>query len=223
MIIVNLLPLHLRPVKHSPLPYYAAVAVLLIAILGMCVTFFAKKAEIGKAGQELDAVKTELAALADTVDRWNALMDKKDSLREKVDTIKEILSDRIIWSEKLHRLAALTPKNIWYSDIKVVMVDFQENVVKVDPKGRAIINEKTGLPDLEKKRVKRRVLQVSGYVIRDESGRAQISPLLAATTEDEEFSRDFSLEPPEYEDTEFNGTSVRGFTLKYVIRPRGED
>ena len=223
MITVNLLPRHLWPVKHSPLPYFGAAALLLLAIMGMFVAFFAKNAQIASASQELDARKTELAALADTVERWNDLMDKKDSLREKVETIKEILSDRIIWSEKLNRLAVLTPKNIWYSGVKVVMGDFQENVVKVDKDGKAIINERTGLVELEKKRIKRRVLEVSGYIRNDEDGLAQVSPLLVATTEDEEFAKDFELQPPEISTTTFDGYRVREFTLKYVIRPRGED
>jgi len=222
MITVNLLPHHLRPIKHSPLPYFASVGVLFLALVSMLYAFMSIHGRVVEARNDLEARQTELITLADTVKRYNELVDKKQALEPKIAIIKEILSDRVIWSQHLHQLAALTPNNIWYRRIRVTSQNFREQQVKTDPKtGKLIIDPKTQKPQMETKVVPRPVLEISGYVINDEQGERQITPLLENADRSEEFGKDFSLLRPRIEDTEFKGYPVRGFTVEYEIRREG--
>lgn len=219
MITVNLLPNEFRPVKHSPAPYIAGIALFLFALFVIMSMFFGAQARIASARDELEAKKTEFAALEDVVLRYNELSEQKKELEVKVQIIKDILSDRIIWSEHLHRLASLTPKNIWYRRIRVTWQSFKEQQIKKDPRtGNPVLDQRTKQPQMEMTTVQRPVLEISGYVIADEQGERQISPLLDKTTEPgSEFAKDFTLLRPRIEDTEFKGFSVRGFTLEYLI------
>ena len=222
MIRVNLMPYHLRPVKRTPVPYLLSLVVLAAVVLGIFLLFMGKQAEIRGVRNELARIESELAALSDTVDEYNALSEKKLQLQERISTIKEILSDRIIWSKQLHRLAALTPDNIWYKRIRVTWQTFKEQQVKTDPKtGEAIRDPRTNEIETEVTNVRRPILEVAGYVINDEQGESKIYPLTERTTEDPDFSKMFTLLRPRVDFTEFNGFAVRGFTLEYQINPGG--
>ncbi len=224
MITINLLPHDLRPIKHSALPYAGAVLVFLLAVFGMAFVFMTMHGRIADTQQELDAKQTELGALASVVKEFNDLSQRKITLEKKAQIIKEILSDRVIWSEHLNQLAGLTPANIWYKRIRVVWQSFKEQQVKVDPKtGKVVLDPKTQQPQMETKSIQKPVLEISGYVVADAQGERQVSPLLDATTKaDSEFAKIFTLQPPKIEDTEFKGFAVRGFTLNYVIETGGK-
>ncbi len=224
MIRINLLPHELRPIKHSALPHFVSCLVLFLAIAGMAYIFMTVHGHVAGATDELAAKKTELASLAEQVNKYNELSERKITLEKKAQIIKEILSDRVIWSEHLNQLAKLTPGNIWYKRIRVVWQGFKEQQVKTDPKtGKAVLDPKNQRPMLETKTVQKPVLEISGYVVADEQGERQVSPLLEATTRpDSEFAKVFVLQPPKLEDTEFKGFKVRSFTLNYVIVTGGQ-
>ncbi len=222
MIRVNLMPHHLRPVKRTPLPYLLSLVVLAGVVVGVFLLFMAKQAEIRSARNDLAGIESELASLSAVVEEYNALSEQKLQLQEKISTIKEILSDRIIWSKQLNRLAELTPDNIWYKRIRVTWQTFKEKQVKTDPKtGQELRDPRTNEVQTEIKNVRRPILEVSGYVINDEQGESKIYPLTESTTEDEEFREMFTLIRPRVDFTEFNGFAVRGFTLEYQITADG--
>lgn len=223
MIRINLLPYELRPIKHSALPYFISGLILFLAIAGMAYLFMVSHGRIVAASDELAAKKTELASLAEQVSKFNELSERKITLEKKAQIIKEILSDRVIWSEHLNELARLTPDNIWHKRIRVVWQGFKEQQIKTDPKtGKPVLDPKNQKPVLETKTVQKPVLEVSGYVIADDQGERQVSPLIAATTQaGSDFSKVFVLQPPKLEDTEFKGFRVRSFTLNYEIRTGG--
>jgi hypothetical protein len=66
--------------------------------------------------------------------------------------------------------------------------------------------------------VSKPVLIISGYIINDDEGRAEINELLQATDEDPEFSRHFELIRPSFNDTDFKGFRVRAFSAEYEIK-----
>lgn len=238
MIIINLMPHHLRPVKRTPLPYLLSFLVLLVVLAGIGYLFVRTHAAILDATREkarLEAEfktptnvlndKGERITLSDIVEEYKKLSEEKKKLESRIAIIKEILSDRIIWSEQLHKLAALTPVNIWYERIRVTWQTIKEKRIQTDPKtGKPVMDPKTKEVKMEIQNVKRPVLEVTGYVISDEQGERQISPLLESTTDpqkDPEFVKQFTLMRPRLEDTEFNGFSVRKFTLEYLIESGG--
>ena len=218
MIIVNLLPHELRPVKHSPLPYLASAGVLVLAVLVMLSMFLAVQGQIMGMNNDLNARKAELKALEETVRKYNQIIDTKEALQDKITIIKEILSGRIIWSEQLNTLAKITPDNIWYSRIRVTQQTVKMQQVKTDPKTKEpVIDKRTGRPQMETKSVPQDILEVSGYVTNDAQGERQITPLLDATTQDKEFSAKFDLQQPKTDPAEFKGFAVQEFTLRYLI------
>ncbi|MCF6286413.1 MAG: hypothetical protein L3K26_14655 [Candidatus Hydrogenedentes bacterium] len=222
MIVVNLLPEELRPIKRTPLPHLLSLMLLAFAVAGMGLMFFGKLGEISDRTQELVQAKKGLDELKDVVDEYNALSEKKLQLENKINVIQEILSDRIIWSKQLHGLASLTPENFWYKRIWVTYKTVREEHV--------VIDEKTGKPEIDKRtkkekvktvNVKRPMLEISGYVINNEEGSNKINPLTFNTTEDPEFASIFTLDRPQILDAEYNGYAVRGFVLEYEIEAGG--
>ena len=224
MIVVNLLPQELRPIKRTPLPHLISLLVLVLAIAGMGLMFVGKASEIGRAKAKLAETEQQLDGLKETVEKYNALSTKKEQLENKINVIQEILEARIIWSQQLNELATLTPSNFWYKSIKVTSKTVREEKV--------VINEKTGLPEVDPKtkkektvvvNVKRPMLEISGYVISDDDGSNQIYPLTFKTTEDPEFSQTFELDRPQILDAEYNGIPVKGFVLEYKIQVGGQE
>ncbi len=211
MILINLLPPELRPIKRTPLPYLVSMLMLALAVAVIGYLYVAQQTKIAAVEKQSLASERELDQLKDIVEEYNQLSEQKIGLQERIVTIKEILSDRIIWSKKLHRLAELTPKNFWYSSIKVATKTAKERRRQIDPKTK----KPTG--KMESITVKRPVLELAGYAIEDETGEVKITQLAVSTEEDEEFSRMFTLGPYGLEDTEFHGYRVRGFTLEYYI------
>ncbi len=223
MIHINLLPIHLRPQKRSPLPHIGSLLVLFLVLAAL--VFFASKQVAAKVdlSKQIDNTSADLAQLAAVVEEYNELNAKKQLLSSRIIIIQEILQDRIIWSKQLYKLAELTPENIWYSRMRETFQTMREDVVRVDPQtNRPVINPQTGEFVYERKNVRRPVFEITGYVINDPQGQNQISPLTQRLAEDVEFSGLFRIIRPRIEDTEFNGFRVRGFTLEYLIEAGGE-
>lgn len=214
MIKINLLPLELRPIKRTPVPYILSFLVLFIAVLAMAVLFVQIHGRIGDKRDELAKHEKELKDLEPTVTEWNGLVEMKRQLSEKTETINQIAKDRIVWSKQLWNLSRLTPGNFWYSGMKVDSTMLSEIVATVDPA--------TG----EKKETtqKRPVtyLVVSGYAIEGPDGRKEVSDLPLATENDQEFSKLFRFEELSFNDTEFSEGHypVRKFELRYVVQPK---
>jgi len=223
MILINLLPYHLRPLKRSPLPHILSIAVLIAVVAGIGLVYLSMLARISGTNRELVATEAKLAALKDTVEEFNELNELKQSLQDRILIIQDITNDRIIWSDQLHKLGRLTPKNIWYSRIRVTSKRDQREVIKRDPEtGKEVLDKKTNQPVMERQTFIRPLLEVSGYIIPNEQGVAGLYDLARNTEEDPEFSSRFRLVSPQLEDTEFEGYAVRGFKLEYEILPQGE-
>lgn len=217
MILVNLLPHHLRPIKRTPLPHILSVAVLVLAVFVMVSMYVTQATRIASAQSEKIRLETDLAALSEVVEETERLAAQKARLQTKVDTIQEIVADRIIWSEHLHRLTELTPENIWYSRIHVTNERFQEIHPVLDDQGRQRINPRTNQPERERRTVYRRVLRVSGYAIRDEDGLPSTTRFASETSTDDKFAAMFQMRTTHVQDTEFEGYPVRHFTFDYLI------
>ncbi|MGC8738284.1 MAG: PilN domain-containing protein [Candidatus Hydrogenedens sp.] len=237
MIRINLLPEQYRPVKKSILPYFLAMVICVLGILSIIFFYLSlhqkviqvetQKSKLQKeydSPTELRNEDGEFITLSGVVNEYRKLDKKKQELEKRVAVIQEILSDRIIWSENLFLLATLTPENVWYDRIRVTWQTFREKVIKIDQKtGKAVIDPKTKEPQFEQKSVKKPILEITGYVISGEQGERQISPLIENTTDPEKasyFVKQFTLLRPKIEDTEFNGFSVRKFTLEYLIEAK---
>ena len=219
MILINLLPEEIRPIKRSPLPYIVTGACLVGAIAVMALMFVSSLATQASLRSEFASLESDLAKLKPIVDEHNQLQEKKVVLKEKIETIQIILSDRKIWSEHLHKLASLTPKNVWYSRIRVYSKPDKTTRQKLDPKtNKPEIDPKTKQPKTEIINIRVPVLEVSGYVINDDGGLANVNPLMQATTTDPDFSKHFELDNlSKMEDTEYKGFAVRSFTLQYKV------
>jgi hypothetical protein len=217
MIIINLLPEELRPIKRTPLPHILSVAVLLAAIASMAYLFMDITGNIAATNDDIAKANQELEGLRDVVEEYNALSEQKKQLENKINVIQEILSDRIIWSEQLHRLSELTPDNFWYKRIRETSKTVRMERTELDPKTGKAVLDKEGKPKIIKENVKRPVFEISGYVISNEQGSSQINPLTYNTTQDEMFSKLFTLDTPNLSNEEYNGFAVRGFVLEYNI------
>jgi len=223
MIMINLMPEELRPIKQTPIPYIvaAALSVAMLGVVGFLILASMQQTSFLRA--EIAGNQDKLNKLQHIVDEYNQLGEQKVALKDKVETIEEILRGRKIWSEHLNRLSQLTPDNFWYSRIRETVQTFQENVPKLDPKTQQPVMNAKGQLETVRERVSRPVLEIQGYVTTDQEGRANVYELMDNTTNDPEFSRHFELFRPRIEDTQFEDFNVRGFTLEYTIEAGVED
>jgi Tfp pilus assembly protein PilN len=209
MIRVNLLPYPYRPVRHSPIPYLLAILVLVAGVAGMVLLFGMKQREVIQARGELQVVENGLRELQAIINEHEQLKQLEEQLADKVAAIEDITRDRIIWSEQLYNLSRLLPSNMWYSDIRVETQTFMESRPFTDPQ--------TKQQTMRRVQVEKPVLVIEGYATADDTGRYDINPLIAATEQDPEFASMFELEPPSFQDTQFDDFPVRKFTFEYVI------
>lgn len=209
MITINLLPEQLRPVKRTPLPYILGVLFLAAALVGMAFVYLQNQHSISVAMRELEQNQQELEELKPIVEESNKLVEEKKQLAVKLETIQEIVRDRVTWSEQLHNLNRLAPQNLWFEGISVENKPFKERVPYIDPR--------TGQTKEKVVRVDRPVLKLEGYVISIDGETPTISPLTLATEQDKAFSDRFQLLTTAFADTTFENFPVRSFTLEYSI------
>jgi len=209
MINVNLLPHEFRPIKRTPLPYLVSGAVALGTLAVIGIVTLVNTADVRSANRRLTEHKASLAELQPVVEEYNNISARKLQLAEQVNTINEIVSDRILWSRQLFNLNRLAMENMWYDGIEVVTKQVSEKKEVYDPKTKKM------KPVTEK--VDRRVLALSGYVVPGTDGVASVNPFTTATESDEEFSDMFQLDLSTIKDTLFEDVGVREFQLEYLI------
>ena len=221
MITVNLLPEALRPIKRTPLPYMAAIAVLILAILVMGKVGLGKQVEIGEQEKLYAEKKEELEALNKVVEDFNTLSSQKEQLVTMVAVIKDITDNRIIWSDKLHQLSVLMPKNIWLSSIREYTKPDFEMVQKIGPDGKPAIDRTTKKPLMERRTFQKLMLEVEGFARPREDGEREVEPFIDALSTDEDFAARFHLDNPtlDYKDDD-QGNSIRTFTFEFTILPK---
>jgi len=209
MIYINLLPADLRPIKRTPIPYIVVGLILLGVLAGIGYMYVDMQRLIANERAKLDRKNEQYADIKHIVDEYNEMIALKKSLQSKIETINEIASDRIIWSEQLHHLSRLLPENMWYDGIEV---DTQPDTVY-----EQVYNKQQEKWESKRRTIQRRLLVVSGMVIQGEEGK-DVSPLVQALEEDPEFSELFEMEPLAWSDTFIDGVPVRSFTMRFVIR-----
>jgi hypothetical protein len=209
MININLLPHEFRPIKRTPLPYIASGAVFALALAVIGVVSLKNMSDISGASRRLADHKQALTQLQPVVEEYNAISTKKLKLAEQVDTINEIVSDRILWSRQLYNLNRLAADNMWYDGIEVSHKQVSEKREVYDPK----VKQMKSVTDM----VDHRVLTLSGYVIAGKDGNASINPFTLAAEGDDEFSHLFQLDQSSFKDTQFEKVGVRSFKLEYLI------
>ncbi|HRI87311.1 MAG TPA: hypothetical protein PK869_03550 [Candidatus Hydrogenedentes bacterium] len=223
MITINLLPHHLRPIKRTPLPYIAVAAVAVLALAYIGYSFMSAQWQVMALNNELAKNKADLEAKKAIVEESNQLEKTKLALAEKITTIQEIASNRIVWSRQLFNLSRLKPPNFWYSEVLESTKSYPVQEQVIDPKtGKPKVNEQTKKIETKIVNVTRPILRVSGYVVSTDDGRSDVSPLTDALTTDPEFTSMFVMEPPSFSDTDFEGFPVKKFTLEFQISPEGE-
>ncbi len=218
MILINVLPENLRPVKRTPLPHIISLAVLFLAIAGVLGYYLQLEAAVAAEQAKQASIEAQYNEKREVVADFNRLTDQKLALQARIETIEDISAGRIIWSRALHRLTELMPENIWITRVRVVNRT-RTRVVQVT-------NPETGEVTSERQRVTLPFLEISGNAVRDEQGDFNTAPFSNATAEDPEFSNRFRFDRPSIEPATFEGFEVRSFVFEYEIRtptPAAED
>ena len=213
MIDITLLPYHLRPIKRTPLPYILSFLAAVLVFAGLAAVFVGNQADIFRERRTLKANQAALEKLGGIVDEWNDLAKEKQHLATKIATIDEIVRDRVIWSRQLWNIARLAPDNLWFSGISVTTKKVKQRETYFDEKA-----EKEKIRTIT---VERPILELSGYVTVGPDGTNDVTPLLWATQDDEEFASLFQLENVTFDFKDFEGFPVRGFSLEYLITREG--
>jgi len=215
MIRINLLPPELRPVKRTPLPYILSFVLVFIAVVVMLGFFAETQKQIMDARAKVREHEREFDTLKGVTEEYNKLVALQFELKDKIETINEIATDRVIWSELLLKLAELAPPNFWYTGIKFERLKKRDTII--------VIDEKTKKPKELPVDVWKDYLTLSGYAIPTADGNILVSLLTERAEKDEEFSALFALE--EYKSTNENmdGQDVKSFEVVYLMKPKTKD
>lgn len=214
MININLLPTHLRPIKRSPIPYLISIAISALLLAAVGAIFVQVTATKYSKLAELTALQEEYKKYESVVNESKKIAADEQKIKDKIATIVEIVSDRIIWSRQLWNLSRLAPPNLWYSGFAEDSKEIKETIEEMDPKTKKMVKK-----DITKRRA---LLRVSGYVITTPELQADVNPFLISTEQDKEFSKLFSLQTPSFKDTLFEDRPVKSFTLEFEIKPEGK-
>lgn len=209
MITINLLPIELRPIKRTPVPYILSAVIIVMAAAVCGNMFIANSLEISNLDSTLDQNEKVLASLKESVDKYNRLSEEKKLLAAQLNTIDEIASDRNIWSRHLYKLSELSLSNMWYSKIMVKTRVTSVEKEEYDPKSKKTKTVKS--------KETQSVLNLEGFVSPDSSGQLSIHPFTSSAEADEEFSEKFLLDQWNMTDTFFEDVAVKEFSLEYII------
>lgn len=209
MIHVNLLPHALRPVKRTPIPYIVSGLITVLAFLGVGYVYTNTQGQIDASRARLDEYTRQFNQLEAVVADYNAMVATKRTLSLKIETINEIVRDRIIWSEQLYNLTRVLPENAWVSDMRVEIRRETETQTVWDPQTKKNVPKQVT--------ISRRILAVSGYVVEGEEGETKVAALVRNVEEDEDFSRMFELRNTSLGDTTFDDFRVKEFRLEFEI------
>ncbi len=217
MIVVNLLPVHLRPVKRTPIPYIVSGLIFILVILFMGSMWWSARGALAAQEDVLEDYEAQLAEFGDVAEEFEELQEQKEQLKKRIDIINDIVRDRIVWSIQLARLSKLLPENFWLGGVEV-----EEQTVR---RTTYVQSKKKGKKVQKQITEKRRVLVVSGYAKPDEEGNRSVYPLIYATQSDPVFSEMFTVLPLKKvsSDRVFNNQPVTEFTIEYEINTRDED
>jgi Tfp pilus assembly protein PilN len=211
MIQINLLPNDLRPIKRTPLPYILSVLVLMITVAVIAALHLGVVAQVASQRAERDNNVRRLEELKPIVDEANELTLKKEQLAARIETINEIVMDRILWSRQLWNISRLAPENVWFSGFSTETKRVQQTVREVRPDGTSVDRRET---------IQQRVFRVSGYLVDTPEGARTIGAIINALNTDPEFSSVFELDAPTFQPAEFDGYPVRRFTIDFTIGAR---
>ena len=221
MIHVNLLPPAFRPIKRTPLPHLLSLLVLCAAIAAMAFLFLQVRAQMSATERKLAETEASIQSLRAIIADYEELKKQEVQLRAKVTVIEEILDNRIIWSEWIHRLLELMPDNIWLERVWVSMTETKQEQIVRNEKGEIEIDPRTKREKTEVVTTREFRLNVHGYAKEDDLGNKDVNPFITNTKSDPEFSSIFHHRQARVADTTFNGRPVREFTLQYSIDPGG--
>ncbi len=223
MITINLMPPHLRPIKRTALPHLISLIVLALALAAMAWHFMGMRAKISLEEAQLAQLEAKLATYDEVMRVHQEYKETERDFAKKVRIIRDILDNRMIWSKHLDSLAELTPKNIWYKQLRIIKRNYTVETPEFDKKGKPVL-DKNKKPKMKKETRQRDVLEVSGYIDSAAKGQEGVSELIGNTTNpDTDFSRFFKAGmDPEIFNTEFGDVALKGFKLTYDIWPRGE-
>jgi hypothetical protein len=197
------------------------LAVLALALVAMVFLFFQVRGQISSTDRELAETEAAIQSLRGIIAEYEQLKREEALLRAKVSVIEEILDNRIIWSEWIHRMLELMPENVWLERVWVSMSENRQEQIVRDEKGEVVRDPRTGREKTEVVTTREFRLNVQGYAKEDDSGIKDVNPFINNTKSDPEFSAIFNHQLARVADTEYSGRSVRKFTLQYSINPKG--
>jgi len=194
------------------LPYIGIAMIGIVVVLALLSGFMANRALVMARQVKFDEVTTELQRVRESAEKVKELEAKQASIAAKDKAIKEITSDRIVWSEELCYLARLMPNDVWLKDVQVE--------TKTRTKTVPNPNAKEGEPKTKKIVVPYQSLKLCGYALseREEVGVNRVGIFVRAIEDDEQFSTYFKYpEPRLVKDEEFGGVKVKEFEVNCQI------
>jgi Tfp pilus assembly protein PilN len=212
MINVNLLPPELRPIRRSGLPYIIVAVAGTVVVIALLSIFMANKLTVANNEAELEGLKADLQRVRESAKQVKELEAKKASVEAKDKAIRDINSDRIVWSKQLYYLARLMPDQVWLKDVEVETKTRTETVPVPDaPEGQ---------PQTKQVPVPYQSLKLTGYALsyKEEMGVNLVGVFVNAIENDTDFTTFFkSPEPQLLKDEEFGGVNVKEFEVNCEI------
>ncbi|MCX7703140.1 MAG: hypothetical protein N2234_03440, partial [Planctomycetota bacterium] len=119
MIRINLLPPEYRKIEKTPIGFFIAFLISVVIACLSAVAFAYLFIDVKSANKVLKGVEEEKEKLYKEVAEIEELRKKLQEYSRRQFVIMAIRSGRIYWSRKLDLLAELTPKNIWFSTMRM--------------------------------------------------------------------------------------------------------
>jgi hypothetical protein len=181
-------------------------------IIALVFLWTANQIHIANKHRQLEELTTGLQRVREAAEKVKELEAKEASIAVKDKAIKEMTSDRIVWSEQLYYLARLLPEQVWLKDIEV---ETKSRTIMVD-----VPDAKEGEPKTKPKVIPYQSLKLTGYALsyEEEIGVNYVGVLVRAIEDDEQFTSIFtSPEPQVVKEEEFGDVRVKEFEVNCEI------
>ncbi len=117
MIKINLLPKEIEKKVTLREKKFLVVGIVILVVVGFFGLYFLKVAQYAHLKRQLRKVEKELALLETVVKQVDEMEKSKEALSKKLDVIRSLTTNRLIYARLLEDLARIVPSRVWLTSL----------------------------------------------------------------------------------------------------------
>ncbi|MFB0527165.1 MAG: PilN domain-containing protein [bacterium] len=118
MIKINLLPKEIEKKVALREKKFLLSTIVVLAVVGFLGLYFLKVGQYSRLRKQLRKVEKELVLLEAIVKQVDEIEKSKETLSKKLDVIRSLMGNRLIYPQLLEDLARIVPSRVWLNSLR---------------------------------------------------------------------------------------------------------